>query len=320
MKRSSNENNKIHAVIICGPTGSGKSSLAMRLAERFGGRIVGADSRQIYRLLDIGTAKPSKTDRAKIPHYMIDIADVTEDFTAKRYAEMAGTFIKETAMNGAIPFIVGGAGLYLEALTGGLFEGPDRDSTIRTKLELIVVEDGPEKLHQELTAVDPQSAGRISPNDSIRLIRALEVYRSTGRPISEMQSYGRYQALRASYLWLGLSYERPELYRRIDWRVDKMIEDGLVDEVRELSRIGLKDPIINKGIVGYAEIIKALENKISIDEAIAFVKQHSRNYAKRQLTWFRNKAPVTWISPESASSYENIIEIIERHLTKELDS
>jgi tRNA dimethylallyltransferase len=312
----SEENSAIRAVIICGPTGSGKSSWAMELAEQYDGRIIGADSRQIYRRFDIGTAKPSKEDRSKIRHYMIDIADITDDFTAKKYAEMASTAIKETAAGGDVPFIVGGAGLYLEALTGGLFEGPEKDSSLRDELELVVRQDGPQKLHEELFRVDPESAVKISPNDSIRLVRALEVYHLSGKPISIMKARGEYNRVNAAFLWLGLEFERQELYSRIDSRVDQMIEDGLVDEVSELFRDGLGMPIIKKRIVGYYEIVEALETKISLDEVVAQIKQHSRNYAKRQLTWFRNRAPVNWIKSSISSSAGSTHVLITQHLDK----
>lgn len=288
----------------------------MRLAEHFGGRIISADSRQIYRKLDIGTAKPSNEDRARIPHYMIDIADVTDDFTAKRYAEMASNAIIETVSANAVPFVVGGAGLYLAALTGGLFEGPEKDDAIRKELEFIVLEDGPERLHQELAQVDPESADRITPHDTIRLIRALEVYRLTGKKLSSLQAFGEYRHLRADYLRLGLWFERDELYRRINQRVDQMVKDGLLDEIGDLVRIGLGNPIIKKRIVGYYEIVEAMEKKMPLDEAVALVKQHSRNYAKRQLTWFRHKAPVNWINPDPSSSFNEMVKLVERHLDK----
>jgi tRNA dimethylallyltransferase len=316
MSSQSNQSNPIRAIIVCGPTGSGKSSWAMGLAERFGGRIIGADSRQIYRRLDIGTAKPSREDRSKIPHYMIDIIEITDEFSAKKYAELASAAIEDTDAAGAVPFIVGGAGLYLEALTEGLFEAPGKDNSIREELELVARQDGLQKLHQELARVDPESAANISQNDGIRLVRALEIYRLTGKPISMLRTAGEYHRVNSSYIWLGLEYERGELYRRIEARVDQMVKDGLVDEVNNLLRDGFGNPIIEKGIVGYCEVIEALENKITLSEAIAQIKQHSRNYAKRQLTWFGNKAPVNWISSDASSSSDFASKLIDTHLHK----
>jgi tRNA dimethylallyltransferase len=304
------------AIIICGPTGSGKSAVGMQLAEKYGGRIIGADSRQIYRQLNIGTAKPTQEDQARIKHYMIDIIDIFQDFSAKQYIKMASEAITETLVEGAIPFIVGGAGLYLEALTIGLFEGPDKDEYIRQELEDIVSRDGPGKLYDELSTIDPQSASRISPSDSVRIIRAIEIYRLTGRTLSYYQSEGNYLPFQADYLWIGITYDRTKLYKLIDDRVDRMISEGLIDEVDGLLRSGAGNPIIRKGIVGYCEVIEALEGKITIPEAIALIKQHSRNYAKRQLTWFRNKAPVQWLSPDRTEYYAKLFQAIDNHLFK----
>jgi tRNA dimethylallyltransferase len=315
-KKSSVENNSPKAIIICGPTGSGKSSLAMFLAERFNGTIISADSRQIYRRLDIGTAKPTLDERQKICHYLIDVADVTETFTAGKFAELAAEAIIETNKQNKIPFIVGGAGLYIEALTAGLFDGPEVDPEIRVKLERRCADIGSPALHTELQNTDPESASRISPNDSVRIIRALEIYEMSGKPMSQWQSEGEYAPLNLNYLWLGLSWPRKELYRRIELRVDQMIRDNLLDEIYSLLSDGLGKPIINKGIVGYYEIINALENKTSVDEAIGLVKQHSRNYAKRQLTWFNNRATVTWIEAAISDFMEIAANLVSLHLSE----
>ncbi len=288
----------------------------MRLAERFGGRIISADSRQIYRRLDIGTAKPSTADRARIPHYMIDIADVGDHFTARKYAEMASDAVMETASANAVPFVVGGAGLYLAALTKGLFEAPDTDENIRQDLERVAREEGPEKLHSELAEVDPDSAVKITPHDKIRLVRAMEVYRLTGKPLSRLQADGEYRHLEASYLWLGLDMERPELYGRIEARVDQMVKDGLIDEVADLLMSGLGNPILKKRIVGYYEIALAMEQGQPMEAALASIKQHSRNYAKRQLTWFRNKASVNWIQSNRLNLLDYLAGLIESHVDK----
>lgn len=313
---SSKESRPPKAVIVCGPTGSGKSNVGIGLAERYGGTIIGADSRQIYRLLDIGTAKPTPEDRARVKHYLIDVADVGEDFSARRYVEFAAEAIVETSAQGKIPFIVGGAGLYLEALTAGLFAGPDKDESIREELNETVRKNGPESLHAELEKIDPLSAERISPNDTVRVIRALEVYRLTGKNLSHLQRDGEYSPPLADFLWIGLTFDRKKLYARINDRVDRMIADGLIDEIRGLLRLGLGNPIIRKRIVGYYELINALENRISLPDAISLVKQHSRNYAKRQLTWFRNKAPVIWLDPTRSGFPDILHQAIDHHLGK----
>jgi tRNA dimethylallyltransferase len=315
-KKSSDENKPIKAIIICGPTGSGKSAVAMQLATRFGGQIIGADSRQIYRRLDIGTAKPTIEERSQIPHFMIDIADVSDDFTAKDYARMASESIEKVALSGAIPLIVGGSGLYLSALTRGLFEGPSKDPDLRARLELLIKEKGSDFLHRELFSIDPQSAVEISPGDTIRIIRALEIYYLTGRKLSELKTSAPHFHIQADFLWLGLTYDRRKLYKRIDDRVCKMLQDGLLDEIDSLVKDGFAIPILRKKIVGYYEVIDALQKNVSISTATGLIQQHSRNYAKRQLTWFRNKAPVRWLSTDHNGFYNDIVEAIKQHLGK----
>jgi tRNA dimethylallyltransferase len=314
-KESSDGNRPIKAIIICGPTGSGKSVLAMELAQHFNGQIVSADSRQIYRDLDIGTAKPSREDRALIPHYLIDVADVGDDFTAKKYSELASEAMIKIVSENAVPFIVGGSGLYLSALTEGLFEGPERDPDIRTKLESTARERGSQYLFDELAKIDLQSAQIIGPGDRIRIIRALEVYYLTGQKLSELKKTGEYHRLNADYLWLGITYSRQVLYKRIDSRVDKMLEDGLLEEINSLLSNGFGNSLLSKKIVGYYEIASALQNNTPIESAISQIKQHSRNYAKRQLTWFKNKAPVIWVTANSERCYDIFERQVANHLT-----
>jgi tRNA dimethylallyltransferase len=318
-KRSSGENSNSKAIIICGPTGSGKSQLGMLLAERYGGRIISADSRQIYRRLDIGTAKPSPEDRKRIPHYMIDVADITEEFTAKRYAEMGSNALQETLDSGSLPFVVGGAGLYLEALTAGIFEGPPRDEMLRRELEARAAELGPAQLHKELSGIDMETAVELSPSDKVRIIRALEVYRVTGHTISELQKTGKYLRPDIEFLWLGMTYERKKLYASINDRVDRMVGDGLIEEVRTLASDGFGNSLRQKKIVGYYEVLEAMDGRDSVERAIELMKQHSRNYAKRQLTWFRNKSPVHWLIPDQLKFYDEVFRIIDDYLNKRLD-
>jgi tRNA dimethylallyltransferase len=313
-KKSSDGNSRPKAVIICGPTGSGKSELGMMLCEKYEGRIISADSRQIYRRLDRGTAKPSLADRSRVPHYMIDVADIDEDFSAKKYSEMASTAIKETLSDNKLPFIVGGAGLYLSALTGGLFEGPPADPELRRQLESEADNLGSDGLHRELSMIDPEAAIKISSGDRVRIIRALEVYRLTGYKISELQSTGDYDCLNIEFLWLGLAYDRNALYERINLRVDRMIVDGLVDEVAGLREIGLGSPLKQKRIVGYYEVLDALDGLMPMNKAVDLIKQHSRNYAKRQVTWFRHKSPVKWLTPKKANFHNEVFDIIDDYL------
>ncbi len=313
---SSRGDESIKAIIICGPTGSGKSSVGLRLATRYGGSIIGADSRQIYRRLDIGTAKPSKADRQRIPHHLIDVADITENFTARRYAELAGEAIEHIGQADSIPIIVGGAGLYIEALTRGLFEGPERDSQLRSELEARADFEGSDVLYRELMEIDPESAKGFSPNDVIRIIRALEIFKLTGKIPSQMKKAGRHSIPEAEYYWIGLDLPRSELYDRINCRVDKMVSDGLIAEIEELIADGLAEPIKKKKIVGYYEIIGALEGKTSIDEALELAKQHSRNYAKCQMTWFRNRACPNWLNSNEDQFYDKVFGGLDEYLKR----
>jgi tRNA dimethylallyltransferase len=313
---SSGGDKPIKVIIICGPTGSGKSGLGMELAARYGGSIISADSRQIYRRLDIGTAKPSKFDRERIPHYLIDVADVREDFTARRYAELATEAIEHIGRAGRIPMIVGGAGLYIEALTRGLFEGPEKDMRLRSELQARADHEGPEALHRELMRIDPETAEGISPNDVIRTIRALEILKLTGKIPSRIKKEGRYPVPDAEYYWIGLDLPRDRLYERINSRVDRMIDDGLVEEIKELMADGLGEPIKKKKIVGYYEIINALEGDTPIDEAIELVKRHSRNYAKRQITWFKNRAAANWLDPSGNQFHDKVFSSLDEYLKR----
>jgi tRNA dimethylallyltransferase len=315
-KKSSRGDKSIKAIIICGPTGSGKSSVGLELASRYCGSIISADSRQVYRRLDIGTAKPSRADRQRIPHYLVDVADVAEDFTARRYANLAGEAIEHIRQADRIPMIVGGAGLYIEALTRGLFEGPERDGQLRNELEAIAESEGPDVLYRELMEIDPETAEGVSPNDTIRIIRALEIFRLTGKIPSRMKKEGPYSIPDLEYFWMGLDLPRNELYYRINRRVDKMVEDGLITEIEELVADGLGEQIKKKKIVGYYEIIDAMEGNTSIDEAVELVKQHSRNYAKRQMTWFRNRTSPDWMNPDENRFFDKVFTGLDEYLKR----
>ena len=205
-KKYSKENKK--AVIICGPTASGKSALGLAICERFRGSIIGADSRQIYKRLDIGTAKPSAEDRGKIPHYMIDIVEIAEEFSAVRFAELAKVYIEQIFSSGRIPVVAGGAGLYLESLTRGIVEAPPKDDEIRNELERRIREEGSEKLHEELRRIDPESADDISPGDPVRLVRALEIFELTGEIPSLIRKTGHYSVPDVEFLWIGIDLPR----------------------------------------------------------------------------------------------------------------
>jgi tRNA dimethylallyltransferase len=315
-RKYSGDNKDLRAVIVCGPTGSGKSSLAMEICRRYAGSIVSADSRQIYRRLDIGTAKPSAEDRRAIPHHMIDVADVTEEYSAMRYSREAIEAIEQIADSDRIPVMVGGTGLYIEAVTRGMFIGPEKDKKVREDLEKTAEREGLAALYSELLSVDPVTAAAVSPNDKIRIIRALEIYRQTGSIPSRLRETGEHLRAKADFLWIGLLMQRSALYQRIDSRVDEMIGNGLVEEVAGLLDDNLGEPIRNKKIVGYYEIIEALEGYGNIDRAVELVKQHSRNYAKRQITWFGNRADPVWHDPLEGSFYHKVFGRLDEYLKR----
>lgn len=303
-------------MIICGPTGGGKSAAAMRIAAEFDGSIVGADSRQIYRRLDIGTAKPSLADREKIPHFMIDIADIREDFTAMRYAREAIDKIEQILDAGRIPIIVGGTGLYIEALTRGIFVGPGKDQEIRARLKKTIKSEGLAALYERLGRIDPGAAAAISPHDETRIIRSLEIAEQSGIPASSLRKTSTHVRADIDFSWIGLQMPRPALYERINARVDKMMEKGLVEEIRGLLEDGLGPYIKSKKIVGYSEIISALEGDGDLDRAVEEIKRHSRNYAKRQMTWFRNRSAPIWLDPESPGFYRKVFSLLDEYLKR----
>lgn len=308
------ENKK--AIIICGPTASGKTALAISVCEKFNGSIIGADSRQIYRGLDIGTAKPSADERAKVPHYMIDIVDIDEDFTAAEFGRRATEYLEQIRNAGRIPVIAGGAGLYLEALTEGLADAPPKDDNIRRALEERIEREGIAVLHRELRVIDPETAEKISPNDPVRIVRALEIYELSGKPACLIRREGHYSKPDFNFLWIGLELPRKILYERIDTRVDGMIESGLEEEIRKIVNEGSGGALKKKKIVGYAEILDALDSEYSMAEAIRLIKQHSRNYAKRQLTWFRNRCSPIWVNPLEKGFEGKVFALIDDYLKR----
>ena len=282
---------------IVGPTGSGKTKTAIALSQALNGEIVSMDSMQIYCGMDIGTAKPTQQERAQAVHHMIDVAQPDEVFTVSSYREMAVGVIDDILARGKLPILAGGTGLYLNALSYEMNLGENGAShALRDELNRLAQEPGgPKHLHDRLAQVDPASAQRLHENDIRRVIRALEVFETTGKPLSEMASdekeEGPYHVM--AY---GLSYPRDVMYARINARVDQMMRDGLVDEVKALLARGI-EPRREGGAmqaIGYKEIVSALRGEISMEEAVALIKQGSRRYAKRQWTWFRHDVRVKW--------------------------
>lgn len=296
----------MHNVLaIIGPTASGKTGVAIRVAQELGGEIISADSRQIYRRLDIGTAKPTMDEARLARHHLIDIIEPSEAYDATRFAIDAENVIASIISAGAEPILVGGTGFYVRSLFDGLFEGPGRNEPVRETLERRVREDGSESLHDELAAVDPTSASRIHPNDALRIVRALEVYISTGSTLTAWQSgSGREPAYAPVYF--GLTMDRARLYARIDSRVDAMIAAGLIGEVRRLYESDVLLPgLPAANAVGYREILDVLAaGGTDFTEAIELIKRNTRRYSKRQMTWFSSIEGVDWLDMDKAGEEE----------------
>lgn len=280
------------AIVLCGPTAAGKSGLAVELAERLGAEIVGADSQQVYRGLPVGTAQPSEELRARVPHHLIGFVGPPARMTAARYAELAGQAALEIRSRGRRVLLCGGTGLYLRAALEGLFEAPGADPELRRTLEEEAERIGRPAMHARLAAVDPAAAARLSPNDLLRVVRALEIFEQTGVPLSE-QLAGH--ARRAPHVtWLGVDPPREELQRRIQQRTEHLYRDGLLDEARWLEAEGLRSWAPASSL-GYRDALEQLDGKIPLEEALARTARDTRRYAKRQRTWFRAVPDVQWL-------------------------
>ncbi len=291
---------------IAGPTASGKTALAVALAKEYNGEVVSCDSMQIYRRMDIGTAKPTLEEREGIVHHMIDVAEPDEDFSVSRYCAMASQIIDDIVARGKTAVIAGGTGLYMDSLIKGNDFAPFPATGVRQRLEAEAQRLGMEAMRERLRAVDPESAGRLQ--DLRRIIRALEVYYETGETITAHNL--RTQAIPPRYtpVWLGLDFaERAELYRRIDLRVGLMLEMGLVKEIQDLLASGIPAGCTAMQAIGYKEFVAALEGRGTIEEAADQVRQSSRRYAKRQLTWFRRNKNIHWLTRQTGQGQEEIL-------------
>ncbi|MCU0607377.1 MAG: tRNA (adenosine(37)-N6)-dimethylallyltransferase MiaA [Candidatus Edwardsbacteria bacterium] len=282
--------------VIAGPTAAGKTAAGIALAQRLGAEIVSADSRQVYKYLDIGTAKPTTAERASVPHHLVDFLDPDRPYSAADYAADAREAMDALDAQGK-PYIVGGSGLYLRALIEGLAAIPPADAALRQEFSEFAGSHGKAALHQRLAEVDPATAARLAPNDTVRITRALEVHRLTGKPISQWHSNERVKDHR-TYRLVVLDAGRDELYARIERRIDAMIQQGLVDEVRGILDQGYAPSLNALRTVGYRETIAHLNGEYELDRAIELVKQNTRNFAKRQLTWFRGMKQAEWMTPE----------------------
>ncbi len=303
-------------VVITGPTASGKTALGVRLSKLFGGEVISADSMQIYKYMDIGTAKPSPEETEGVPHHMIDVASPFESYSVGRYVEEASRCVDGVLARGKLPFIVGGTGLYIDSLVSGREFAACGDPKLRAKLMAEAVEKGGREMLERLRGVDPEAATRLHENDIKRIVRALEVYELTGETITvhdekTKQIPPRYDAVR-----IALDFkDRQDLYDRVDRRVDEMIDRGLEDEVRRLLGMGLTADHTAMQAIGYKEMAEAVSGKLTVQESIDAIKQNSRRYAKRQLSWLRRDGSINWIVFEKTPDMSKAVLDSTRFLT-----
>ena len=286
-------------IILTGPTAAGKTALSIDLAKRIGGEIISADSMQVYRYMDIGSAKITPEEMQGVPHYLVDVLDPREEFHVLRFQQMAKEALEQIRANGHIPIVVGGTGFYIQALLRDVDFTQEADLSYRQHLEEIIEKEGPHRLHQMLREVDPASAEAIHENNHKRLVRALEFYHTTGMRLSEHNQSQRAKESPYRFAYFVLTDERERLYHNIDLRVDRMMEAGLVDEVKRLKEMGCQREMVSMQGLGYKEILDYLDRKISLEEAVYRIKRDTRHFAKRQLTWFRRERDVIWLDQKA---------------------
>lgn len=289
-------------IIVTGPTASGKTGFAIDLAKQFNGEIIGADSMQVYRYMDIGTAKPTLLEQEAVPHHMIDVVFPDSDFDAATYATMASACIDEVICRGRKAIVTGGTGFYIKALMYGLFDEGPADPEIRRALKARAEQDGSAAIHHQLSLIDAESARKIHPNDTYRVVRAMEIYEITGEPPSVIQNRHGFQKPRFNALHIGLSWPRPILYDRINRRVDAMMKQGFLDEVGCLLNNGYHRGLKSMQSLGYRHLAAVIDGEATLDEAVELLKRDHRHYAKRQMTWFGADSAIRWISPDSPQS------------------
>ena len=287
-------------LVVAGPTASGKTKIGVELAKRLNGEIISADSMQIYKHMNIGTAKPTPEEMQNIPHHLIDFVELGENFSVVQYKEMATKCIEDILSRGKVPIFVGGTGLYINSITEEIkYDETAENKEIRERLEKIAENEGNERLYAKLKKVDIDTYNRLHLNDTKRIIRALEVFESTGITITEHQKMSKEIEKKYDYRIVGLWMERENLYNKINLRVDKMIEDGLEDEARNIiEMIKNKGKITSFQAIGYKEFLRYFDGEVSREDAIASIKQESRRYAKRQVTWFKRTNGLKWINIE----------------------
>jgi tRNA dimethylallyltransferase len=291
-------------LIVVGPTGVGKTEVGFYLALAVGGEIISADSRLVYRGMDIGTAKPSRRMRDEVAHHLIDIVDPGDEYTCKMFEEDARQAVHDILARGKTPVVVGGTGLYVRALTDGIFEGPGRDDELRARLMAEARDKGARDLWERLHTLDPGKARGIDPENVVRVVRALEVYYLTGRPMSELEKTAR--PLEVPFAKVALTRAREELYGIIDRRVEAMLEAGLVEEVKRLVDQGYRDAPAVHDSLGYQEVLRYLDGAITYAEAVRLIKRNTRRFAKRQMTWFRKEEDIKWVDITGRTDFPEI--------------
>ena len=297
---------------VVGPTASGKSELALRLAAALGGEIVNADALQVYRGFDIGTAKPTAAERARVVHHLLDVREPTERFSAGDYARLARAAVAGIHRRGRAALVVGGSGLYLRALFAGLSALPPAQPQLRAELQRLAAAEGPRALHAELARVDPETAGRLPPGDAQRVVRALEVAASTGRPLSAWIAANPAPSRPLSALHVGLTLPRSILYDRIAVRVDRMLQRGWLEEVRSLLAMGVPPEAPAFQAIGYRQMVQHVREELPLAEAVAETVRATRRFAKRQMTWFRKEPQMNWFDPRSlVEDMSDILRLLE---------
>lgn len=306
-------------LVIIGPTAVGKTALGIELAKKYNGEIISGDSMQIYRGMDIGTAKPKVEEMAGIPHHMIDILNPDQDFSVAKFQEMVTNLISEIVQRGRLPILVGGTGLYVGSVMDHYdFSEVAEDSVFRQRMEELALTLEPGQLHRQLMQVDPEAAEKLHPNDTRRVIRALEVYHVSGVPISKHQYLHSQRAPKYNLLIAGLTMDRGRLYNRINQRVDKMMEEGLIQEVQTLLDKGYSPGSQALKGLGYKEIIAYLRGEYDLEEAVRLLKRDTRHFAKRQLTWFRRDQRINWYNVEEYGNISKLAEEIGQKVAGQL--
>ena len=289
---------KPKVIVICGPTASGKTALSIELAKKINGEIISSDSMQIYKEMDIGTAKPSKEEMQDIPHYLLDFVEPNQRYSVAEFKKDAESAIEEILSKGKTPIIVGGTGLYVDSLIYGIeYQDIELDEKYRQELEERAQEEGLEKLYEEAQKIDYQAMEKISPNDKKRILRVLEIYKATGKNKTEQEIESRKKGVKYDYKVFAINWDREQLYERINKRVDIMIEQGLIEEVKKLLEKYNEFPTAMQGL-GYKEVVEYLQGQTSKEEMIEKIKMETRRYAKRQITWFKKNKQTIWIGPK----------------------